>query len=54
MEDGLESESEPADLERVILLDAVLQHADSSPVLVRERCVVVGIQGRTLHVANDD
>ena len=51
VEDGLESESEPADLERVILLDAVLQHFDAAPVLVRERRVVVSEQRRTLTFA---
>ena len=48
MEDGLEAQSESADFERVVFLDAVLQHADSLPVVWLERRVIVSVECGTL------
>ena len=48
MEDGLEAQSESADFERVVFLDAVLKKANSQPVLRLKRGVIVSVQRSTL------
>ena len=48
MEDGLEAESESADFERVVFLDALLKHFDSAPVDFRESRVIVSVKRWTL------
>ena len=48
MEDRLEAQSEASDLERVVDLDAFVEHSNPLPVVARERGVVEGEQGRTL------
>ncbi len=48
MKDRLESKTKPPNLERVFLLDAVLQHTDPCPVLLCKHCIVIRIQGFSL------
>ena len=48
MKDGFEPESEAADLEGVILLDALGEHANALPVVLTKEGVVVRIQRWTL------
>ena len=48
MEDRLESHPEVSHLERVVLLDALREHAHSLPIVLIEKTVVVDVQRRTL------
>jgi len=49
VEDGLEAHAEVADLERVVLLDALGEHANAFPVIVVKQTIVVCIQRWALH-----
>ena len=48
VQDGLESKAEAADFQAVLLLEAVLKHAYSRPVIITEHRVVVAVKRRSL------
>jgi hypothetical protein len=49
VEDRLETKAEASDLERVLDLDTVMQLANSQPVIISEKFVVVNTNPWNLH-----
>ena len=48
VKDRFESHAEVAHFERIILLNALAEHAYSFPIIVVKQAVIVGVQSRSL------